>query len=363
MLRTQMSTSCDWAAELEQPWKQLVRESAGATPFQTWEWHSIWWKHYAKSRRPVIFQVYEGDELVGLMPLMISRGPWRTVRAMASGASDYLHPLVRSGCESLVASSLTQALRDMKDVDLIDLHQIRETEQLSEVFPAKKAMHQATCLVLDLPTTFDEYLATLNKSLRYDVRRLDKELFKSGDASIEEIQPEGVREGMETFFETHRRRWRKRGLPGAFVGSRSEKFHQEWAEVAARNGWLWLSVLVYRGARVGTIYAMRLGHACYYYQAGFDPDASSISPGSLLVGHTIRRAINEGIARFDFLRGDEPYKRRWKPQHEYRNLRLISPAGAIAGRVGQAWNEYAGKVEQKIRSRLEGGSLFPKGPK
>jgi CelD/BcsL family acetyltransferase involved in cellulose biosynthesis len=357
VLRTEIITGPDWAEKLERPWQELVSQSDSSTPFQSWEWQSIWWKHYAKKRRPNIFCLYEGDDLVGLMPMMTSRGAWSTLRAMTSGASDYLHPIARTGYETLLAEQLAEYATGLEEVDLVDLHQIRENQPISGLLQPQKVVHQATCLVLDLPDTFDAYLATLNKSLRYDVRKLDKELFTSGKARIQEIELDQVQEGLDAFFETHKKRWRKRGLPGAFMG-RAERFHREWAEVARQRGWLWLSLLHHEDKIVGTIYAMRFGNACYYYQAGFDPEASAISPGSLLVGYTIRKAINEGLKTFDFLRGDEPYKRRWKPQHEYRNLRYITPAKGLLGKIGQAWNDAGSRVEHKVRARLEGRGLF-----
>jgi CelD/BcsL family acetyltransferase involved in cellulose biosynthesis len=49
----------------------------------------------------------------------------------------------------------------------------------------------------------------------------------------------------------------------------------------------------------------------YDYIGGFDPQFSSLSPGSLLIGHAIEQAEAEGAAHFDFLRGAEAYKYRW----------------------------------------------------
>ena len=47
----------------------------------------------------------------------------------------------------------------------------------------------------------NEYLGTLNKSLRYDVRRLDKDLFTSGNAVIREATQETLSEDLEIFFD------------------------------------------------------------------------------------------------------------------------------------------------------------------
>jgi CelD/BcsL family acetyltransferase involved in cellulose biosynthesis len=275
---------------------------------------------------------------------------------MGSGPSDYLHPLALEGYEQSVAAEVANHLRELANVDLIDLHQVRETNRLAQQYEPKMRIEQATCLVLDLPATYEDYLATLGKSLRYDVRKLEKSLFTEGKAVVEPVTEDQIGEGLDILFEQHKKRWRKRGLPGAFLG-RAQAFHHDWGRLAIREGWLWLSILKLEGEPIGAIYAMRLGQACYFYQAGFDPTKGSISPGTLLVAATIRRAIEEGLSQFDFLRGDEPYKRRWKPQHEYKNLRLLNPRTSGRGGIGANWNEAGSKVEAKLRARLEGRGL------
>jgi CelD/BcsL family acetyltransferase involved in cellulose biosynthesis len=42
-----------------------------------------------------------------------------------------------------------------------------------------------------------------------------------------------------------------------------------------------------------------------------EPDARDLSPGVVLVERLIRRAIERGRRRFDFLRGHEAYKYEW----------------------------------------------------
>jgi CelD/BcsL family acetyltransferase involved in cellulose biosynthesis len=44
------------------------------------------------------------------------------------------------------------------------------------------------------------------------------------------------------------------------------------------------------------------------YNSGFDPDARAMSPGVVLIARTIEDAITRGFRRYDFLRGEEPYK-------------------------------------------------------
>jgi CelD/BcsL family acetyltransferase involved in cellulose biosynthesis len=76
----------------------------------------------------------------------------------------------------------------------------------------------------------------------------------------------------------------------------------------------------------------------------------------LLVAHTIKEAISEGVGTFDFCRGDEPYKRRWQPDGVHINQRILLGTSKIRERyLKEAW-----RIEARVRQRLEGGSLFPR---
>lgn len=356
-MRVSLCVSPDWPAELCKAWSELVDDAPEATPFQTWEWHATWWKHFGRGKRAHIVLFWDADVLVGLMPLVRIKRTWNSLRAMGAGPSDYLHPIAKAGEEARVAAALAEYLSSIQGVDVVDLHQIREDRALATALPADGLSDQARCLVLDLPETYDAFVASLSKSLRYDVRRMDKPAFAAGGARIRTLGPDELQAGLEAFFETHRMRWRKRGLPGAFVGKRIQAFHAEWLTLAGARGWVWLSVLESGGKTAGTLYAMRLHQTCYFYQAGFDPAFSALSPGTVLVAHTVRMAIQNGLTRFDFLRGDEPYKRRWKPQHAYANRRFLLARTPAMGRAGLRWIHHAARIEGRVRDRLEGKSL------
>lgn len=341
VLRVAVDSTSEWFESRK--WDALVESDSDATPFQTRDWASAWWRHYGKGKRPLFLQAYEGDELVGLFPLFERQSAWRAIRPIGVGPSDYLKPIARAGYQGAVAATFLEYL-DTQNA-LVDLHQWP-----FEVAP-EGAIEQASCLVVDLPATFDQYLARLSKSLRYDAKRIGRD---SKLVLRDDVEPV---EGLRILLDQHERRWKSRGLPGAFVG-KARRFHEDWAQIAHRNGWLRLTVLQSEGRAIGAIYAMTMGKTCYYYQAGFDPAYKSVSPGTVLVSHAISRAIREGVTKFDFCRGDEPYKRRWKPDHVLTNCRILLPGPAL-GRVGAGWNRLAWRVEHQVRRRLEGGRLWP----
>ena len=359
MLKCEVLAEAGWIDRFRDEWNPLLESSHFATPFQSLEWLEAWSGGLGRSKQPHVFTLREGSDLVAAYPLFRSRFPWRALRAIGTGVSDYLQPVVRSGYEDAFASEFASYVAGIEGVDLLDLHQVRENQSIASSFPKAEFSEQARCLVLTLPSTFDEYLAMLSKSLRNECKRLDKAPYSTSEAQIRTVtNPEEARSALDMLFHLHSARWKKRGLPGAFAFRATRDFHKSFAARAVGSGLLRLSLLEIGGEAVGAIYAMRTAGRYFFYQSGFNPEFKSHSPGSVLVAHTIRMAIEEGALEFDFLRGDEAYKRRWAPQRTFRNLRLLLSLNGSIGKAGHAINCAGGRIESKLRARLEGRGLL-----
>lgn len=351
------ATSAPWPIHpsLREAWGDLYLNSRTATPFQSPDWVTSWWEVFGFGKEPKLLTIYEGGELVAVYPLYRTFAPWRAIRVMGTGVSDYLGPLVRTGFEQPAAEALKAALDELRKVDLVDLQQLRQSSDLAQSLELGNAASEASCPVLRLPNDFESYVASLSKSLRYDVR---KGLQGSVSVATAQTSSEAL-EFLQIFLDLHAARWRKRGLPGAFGMPGVKRFHRLFVSRAVSTGVLRLSVAFSsEGLAIGALYAMRGGRATYFYQSGFAPEARALGPGTILIAHTIRQAIADGCEEFDFLRGDEPYKMRWNPQRIEPNVRYLQSTGAWRGRVGQAVNRAEARVEARIRARLEGKGLL-----
>jgi CelD/BcsL family acetyltransferase involved in cellulose biosynthesis len=227
--------------------------------------------------------------------------------------------------------------------------------QLSSPHPI--ATKQSVCLQLDLPPTFEEYVQGLSKSLRYDVRKS----LRDPTLNIRFATEETVARDLDTFFTLHQQRWTKRGLPGAFF-AKTKRFHHTFAPAAVKQGLVWLTLLDHipegkTTRTIGAVYALSHGKTVHFYQSGFDPEAKALSPGTALVAAIIRRAIEEGKTTFDFLRGDEPYKRRWKPQRIVHGERWVLHDRSPRGLLAYQSVKIASSVEQRLKDRFEGKGL------
>ncbi len=82
-------------------------------------------------------------------------------------------------------------------------------------------------------------------------------------------------------------------------------------ELHGDDGPLRLTFLSVGGRRIAAGIHFETPDAFLFYNMGVDPDARDLSPGILLIGSVVQRALAAGVRRLDFLRGNEPYKYEW----------------------------------------------------
>jgi CelD/BcsL family acetyltransferase involved in cellulose biosynthesis len=116
---------------------------------------------------------------------------------------------------------------------------------------------------------------------------------------------------LDDIVRLHGARWATRGEDGVLADDPVRRFHAAALPQLVAAGLARLSTLTIEGQVVGAYYGLHHGPRAYAYLGGFDPDFAFESPGTVLVGHAIETARQEGATEFHFLRGQEPYKYEW----------------------------------------------------
>ncbi|HSG79320.1 MAG TPA: GNAT family N-acetyltransferase [Acidimicrobiia bacterium] len=153
--------------------------------------------------------------------------------------------------------------------------------------------------VLTLADTHEGYLEGLDKKQRHEVRRKRRRFDEAfGGAHVERSA-----DALGTFVDMHRS---ASGDKGEFMTDDMARFF----EALLASGFVLDTVVTPAGHRVATSFGYEDDDAYYLYNSAFDPAAGHASPGVVLVDLLIERAIEAGMRRFDFLKGDEVYKFR-----------------------------------------------------
>jgi CelD/BcsL family acetyltransferase involved in cellulose biosynthesis len=343
-------------------WDRLVAQTPAATPFARWTVHRAWWDAYGSTAHDQTLVVCSGDspdELKAIVPLMhrhmtepqdeatatvLRRGNARdggtsiepTAKAVFFGASyhaDYATVLADPADLPAVADAVVDALAGPPDLshgsqdwDVVDLRRLRATDPalpaLENAFRAAGKSHgwhvvrerEDVCPVVTFPAGgWDDYLATLGKKARHEVRRKVRRAEAHGPIELTRGVPS--EESIKRFIALHRARFGEEGLfPDNEGGRRAEHFVHRLAELERAEG----ETSQFEGIEVFSgdwllFVALSFddGVATYLYNAGIDPTAAELSPGVTGNAAYLRDRLEVGRLRFDFLRGNESYKYEW----------------------------------------------------
>lgn len=358
-------------AEMADEWNAL----AGGVPFRRHEWLATWWRHF-RSPTDGLFVLAVRDaqsELIGLAPWYVreSVATGRVVRFLGSGdvCSDYMTILTAPDRETEVVESIARHLLDEAagSWHALQLSGVTESDTIVTQLMDNLSPHVGeidrepglNCWRIALPATWDEYVATLSKSRRERVRRLWRRQFETGRAVCRYAEtPADLEVAWPIFVDLHQRRRRSLGQSGCFACSRFDAFLRDATERFLAIGRLRLQWIELEGRPVAVEFDLAGDDTVYYYQSGIDPASGDERPGWLGAIGALRRAIDEGFAAYDFLRGDEAYKSHWRGQAvSLVEVRVAAPGTAARCRhqLWQGSRQVKRWAKQVIRRKNAGG--------
>jgi CelD/BcsL family acetyltransferase involved in cellulose biosynthesis len=325
-----------WALKPE--WNDLLRRSYYDNLFLTWEWQSTWWKHLGEGDLVLLgFRGGEDGRLVGIAPLFrADDGGSRSVLSLVGcrDVSDYLDLVIEGGQEEVVYRALLDYLQDAApEWDVLDLCNIPQGSPMSAVL--RDLAHsrglqtlvevEDVCPFIPLPATWDEYLMSLDKKQRHEVRRKLRKADGAADTRFTIVGPDHDLDAeMHAFIDLHQKSTPEKDQ---FMEPRMQGFFLDVGRQLQACGWLQLVFVEMDGYRAASLLNFDYGDSILVYNSGYDPQRfRHLSPGIVVTARSIEHAIALGRKKFDFLRGDEVYKYRFGAQDtEVRRLLIAKP--------------------------------------
>ena len=296
-------------AEVERDWSNLAE--AGGDIFSTWEWASIWWRHFGAGGELDLTACRNAHgDLLAILPLFRKRiGPLRVTRLVGYPIGSRAHPVCGPSNRTSAALGLVAALERQK-TDLFIGEGFPEDEGWAERLPGTTvASVPSPTLMLTPFETWDDYLETRSSNFRQDIRRKERKLLRDNDVVYRLATDRGRLESdVDAFLSLHADRW---ATGSSLLETSRIAFHREFARVAFDRGWLRLWFLELAGEPAAAWYGFRFGGVETYYQAGRAPAHADGSLGVVLLAHTIREALGDGVAEYRFGPGGSSYKYRF----------------------------------------------------
>lgn len=308
-------------------WRKLLVRSAANVPFLTPEYLLAWWAdlgggEWQQADLHVLIARHADGRLLGIAPLFrtdLLDGKSALMFVGSHEISDYLdfiaspedlQPFLKGLFEYLDSPQAPQW-------DRLDLYNILDHSPSLEILAGlsrdmgwdyqQEQLQPAPCV--QLPASWEEYLASLKKKQRHELRR---KMRKASNHPVPvDWYPVEDEDDLDSELETLFTLMSLDAQKQAFLTPAMKSQMGAIAKAAFAHGWLQLA-----GLKVGrAVVAMQINfvydNRIWGYNSGIDPNYRELSPGVVLLGHLLEQAIAGGHAAFDFMRGDEQYKYRF----------------------------------------------------
>jgi CelD/BcsL family acetyltransferase involved in cellulose biosynthesis len=301
----------DTLANLTSYWTNAKHSLNWSSVFVSPHWLKVWWQVFGSGSELFLRVVWRGQDIVGIAPLLIKE---RTAYFIGSAdVCDYLDFVIVPGMEKDFFNTLLDDLRE-KGINHLSQESVRPDStvltQLTDV--ARESGYEVVCspedvsLELDLPSTWDEYLAILTAKQRHEVRRKLRRLSEAGNVAHRclEAGPE-VEDYMETFLKLFPL---SREDKANFMTPRMESFFKSLAKTMAEIGLLRFGIIELNNQPVAMTMGFDYHDVHYLYNSAYDTRFNYLSVGLLCKVLCLKESIEKGKKKWDFLKGGEPYK-------------------------------------------------------
>ncbi len=309
-------------AELRERWSRLARsQRASGAPFTAPEFGEVWWSVFGPTHcgELELLGLEDGrGELAGMIPLLrcSEDAPEGAVFGFAGDheISDYLGLSAADGREREVVAALFEHF-DQRGAVSADLRGLAPGSPWPELIAAEGAARgwtvelsdEAVCPVVDISGGWEAYLGRLRSRDRREVRRKLRGLRQlRGAVSFAAFdEPAEITERLPLFMAMMAE---SRGDKAAFLTEQMQAFFGDLTESLAAAGWARMYLMSISGDPAAMVLCFVVGDELLLYNSGYDPRFRELSAGLASKVLCIRDAVERGLTRVNFLRGDEPYK-------------------------------------------------------
>ena len=283
------------------------------SPFMLPGWLEAWWLSFGAGYEQLILTICEDGDVIGIAPLKVEHGTASIIGD--NSVCDYLDFITVPGKEDAFAKALLEYL-PVHGVKSLILETLKPGSVAGHnvVNQAELLGKTSTCAPIEvssemeLPATWEEYLASLESRQRRDVERKMRQLENVAEVRFTVLRDSEVGEtDLSLFFSmmTDSRRDKAQ-----FLTPEMRYYFESLVHSMSDYGVLRLGFLSVGVVKVAAILYFEYNDRIYLYNSGYMPQYAGMNVGLVSKLYCIRQSIENGKKVFDFLKGPEVYKSR-----------------------------------------------------
>lgn len=282
-------------------------------PFQQLWYIELFAKHFAKEEDLFLLKIFEENQLlalgafekVGQAIIFLGTKDVSQTPGLVQDITDFADLLyTREGKE--YAPRIWETISSFfaeKGFSELQLNYVREDSSTYQVLSQNHlTAQQEVSPFIALPPTWDEYVASLGKKQRHELKR---KMNRLSQTTFMFERKEASKETFASFIRLHKLSDFNKAK---FMTESMEHFFWDFVSVQKT---LWNTsfyTLSIEEKEVSSVLVLENNEQVLLYNSGFDPEFGYYSAGLLGKAFILRGAIEEKKKIYDFLRGNERYK-------------------------------------------------------
>ena len=319
-MEIQLLDNIDKCQDIRHEWNDLVEKNMDFfNPFLSFEWLSSWWEVFGEGRGLSILIAKSDDDIVGIAPLMISKKTgFKICEFIGTKRSDYLGFILKNkNREEILKEFFVFILGNLK-WDLLYFRDYTDSpEELLSI--AENQGMKAKSVIGDIAPrllmegSWDNYLSGKSSRNRGNIRRVIRKVEANEDIEVT-CERKFSSHLIDELAEVEANSWKVETGDPRFIG-KGKTFFKTFFIKFSNNKWLEVWTLRYKGKLLSYSVDFSTDKYTYNYNVAFDKNYKQYvklhSIGSVLTSIALRDSFERQKRVYDFLRGDESYKRLW----------------------------------------------------
>ena len=331
-------------------WDALA-DAVGASPFLRPGWFTLWTSCFGGTPLALV-TVRRDGRLAAIAPLMRRGG------ALVALANDHTPAFDFIGIDEEAMLELARGVLSLRPgritLDYVEgdgatYRALSRASSDSSYRVAVRTWERPPYVELD--GDWDAYERGLDGKMRRDLARRRRRLEELGAVSVEVADgADDLDDLLSEGFALEPSGWKS--ARGTAVLSRPETraFYTGLARWAVERKALRLSFLTVGEQRLAFQFGLEEGGVYYFVKGGYDPAFGRFAPARLLLHDLLRRAFSLGLARFEFLGADVPFKLEWtSTRRDLKRVEAFAPSiGSLAAWAAEVYGRPAARRLRSI---------------
>lgn len=292
---------------------ETTEKSTSHYPFQSWWYLHVFAKHFSNQANLYLLGVYEKDlllalgafEKVGENIVFLGTKDVSQTPGLVQDITDFgdllFTPEGEEQAEKIWETIIT--CFQEKKIGTLSLSYVREDSPTYKVLHEKyETTQQEVSPYILLPKTWEEYLASLEKKQRHELKRKMNRLSHVQYSFKKEALDQ---QAFATFIRLHKLSDFNKEQ---FMTSSMEAFFWDVLQTPKKTWESCVYMLCIDNTEVSSVLVFENDTQILLYNSGFDPSFGYYSVGLLGKAFILQKAIEEKKTIYDFLRGNERYK-------------------------------------------------------